>query len=475
MEKIEEKHKNVFDSIPSGFFNLLSSGSNQRIYSDCLMIIYDEYEREISYRIPRNRIRESLAIYFLENHIEISEEEFAGDKNAGDMANSVIRKFCADETGWLEEEVDDATYDKQIIMTENGILLAEFLMQLKKPEKEEYSSYIYNIYNTLNNEEQWRANPYVDGIKNVYRNARALSKALKKLSTFIRKIIERMVKEQTLESLTENILEYCEGDFIREYSRLTKQQNIHIYRNCICLKLEEMLADEGLFARVTEACAKEESISMEEAQDMVLDMVHSTRRFLVEDYDRIMRDIKHKINLYLQIAVGRARFLRNRENDVRGSVERTMRYIMEEMAELPMKEELPQEMNALFLMDRHEFIDEGSIRFPRKNQTIQTQVKTELEEMTEEDKEAAKRAQQKEAYNPYSRELMKTYMEQQMGNADSISSDELPLESKRDLLASLSALAYAEENGFGVEILDGYYEANDMILRRFRVVREDRQ
>jgi hypothetical protein len=69
MEKIEEKHKNVFDSIPSGFFNLLSSGSNQRIYSDCLMIIYDEYEREISYRIPRNRIRESLAIYFLENHI----------------------------------------------------------------------------------------------------------------------------------------------------------------------------------------------------------------------------------------------------------------------------------------------------------------------------------------------------------------------------------------------------------------------
>jgi hypothetical protein len=466
---------NIFDIIPSGFFNLLSSGSNQRIYSDCLMIIYDEYEREISYRIPRSRIRDSLAIYFLENHIEITDEEFAGDKSAGDMASSMIRKFCSEETGWLEEEVDDATYDKQIIMTENGILLAEFLLRLKKPEKEEYSSYIYNIYNTLNNEEQWKANPYVDGIKNIHRNARALSKALKMLSTFIRKIIERMVKEQTLESLTENILEYCEGDFIREYSRLTKQQNIHIYRNRICSKLEEMLADDALFARMTEACAKEENVSMGQAQDMVLDMIHSTRRFLVEDYDRIMKDIKHKINLYLQIAVGRARFLRNRESDVRGSVERTMRYIMEELAELPMKEELPQEMNALFLMERHEFIDEGSIRFPRKNQTIRTQVETELEEMTEEDKEAARRAQQKEAYNPYSRELMKAYIKQQMGNADSISSDELPLQSKRDLLASLSALAYAEENGFGVEILDGYFEANEMILRRFRMVREDNE
>ena len=37
-----------------------------------------------------------------------------------------------------------------------------------------------------------------------------------------KKVIERMVREESLESLTENVLEYCEGDFIREYARLTK-------------------------------------------------------------------------------------------------------------------------------------------------------------------------------------------------------------------------------------------------------------
>jgi hypothetical protein len=464
---------NIFDLIPSGFFNNLASGSNQRIYSDCILIIYAEYEREISYRIPRSRIRDALALYFMENHIELSGEEFSGDKNAGDMASSIIRKFSSPETGWLEEEIDDATYEKQIIMTENGILLAEFLNQLKKPEKEEFSSYIFNIYNTLNNEEQWKENPYVDGIRNINRNARALSKALKKLSTFIRKIIERMVKEQTLESLTENILEYCEGDFIREYSRLTKQQNVHIYRAFIRTKLDGMLAEEALFAQMTGECAREEDISNEQAQDMVLDMIQSTKRFLVEDYDQIMKDIKHKINVYLQIAVGRARFLRNRESDVRGSVEQTMRYIMEEMTELSMKEELPGEMSALFSLERHEFIDEGSIRFPRKNQIIRTQVETELEEMTTEDIDAARRAQQREAYNPYSKELMKTYIEQKIGEDGTLTSDELPLNSKRDMLASLSSLAYARENGFRVELLDGYFEANDMILRRFRIVRGD--
>ena len=58
-------------------------------------------------------------------------------------------------------------------------------------------------------------------------------------------------------------------------------------------------------------CALEEGIEEEKAREMVLDMLQATKRFLAEDYDRIMRDIKHKINIYLQIAIGRARFLIN--------------------------------------------------------------------------------------------------------------------------------------------------------------------
>ena len=65
----------VFNVIPAGFFNNLASGSNQRIYADCMQLIYKEYEREISYRIPRNRIRDTLAIYFLEQKISPDEKE----------------------------------------------------------------------------------------------------------------------------------------------------------------------------------------------------------------------------------------------------------------------------------------------------------------------------------------------------------------------------------------------------------------
>lgn len=215
--------RNLFDVIPVGFFNYLASSSNHRIYADCLQVIYDEYDREISYRIPRSRVRDAVAIYLLENHVQLEDEKLSDNKNYNDMANAIIRKLSDKDVGWLEEEADDMTYEKHIVMTEAGIRLAEFLAELKKPEKEEFSSYIYTIYNTLQNEEMWKTDPYIDVLVHVNRNARMLSKALKRLSTFIRKIIERMVNEGTFESLTENIIEYCEGGFIKEYTRLTKQ------------------------------------------------------------------------------------------------------------------------------------------------------------------------------------------------------------------------------------------------------------
>ena len=393
----------LFKAIPSGFFNCLASGGNQEIYSDCLLLIYEQYERELSYRIARGRIRDAVAAYLLENHVRAleGEEENGVQKTYNDLANAVIRRFCSREVGWLEEDQDDATYEKHIVMTEQGILLAEFLQQLCQPEREEFSSYIYNIYNVLRSQEQWAENPYVNCLKNVYRNAKLLSKSLKRLSTFIKKIIERMVQEESLESLTENIIEYCEGDFIREYARLTKQQNIHIYRSFIRARLENMQNDAGLYEQLVSGCQAEEETDGESAEEQVLEMIQRTREFLSEDYDRIMRDIKHKINVYMQIAVGRARFLRSRGRDVRGSVEQTIRYIAEEMQTLGWKEELPEEMSGLFLLDRNEFLDRNSIRFPRKAQTVQNETFAALEEVSPEDLEQARAILAREAYNPY--------------------------------------------------------------------------
>lgn len=97
---------NVFDLIPSDFFNCLAGKSDMRGYSACLELIHDQYDKEISYRLERSYLRDVLAAYLLENHLDLSDEEKTNTAS-NDEANIVLRKFIS--VGWLEEEQDNTT------------------------------------------------------------------------------------------------------------------------------------------------------------------------------------------------------------------------------------------------------------------------------------------------------------------------------------------------------------------------------
>ena len=107
------------------------------------------------------------------------------NKSYQDISSDFLRRFTGKDVGWLEEEFDETTFEKYIIITEQGVMLAELLMRFERPEREELSSYMYNIYNTLLNQEQWNGDPYVGALKNVYKNAKSLSKSLNKISITI--------------------------------------------------------------------------------------------------------------------------------------------------------------------------------------------------------------------------------------------------------------------------------------------------
>lgn len=459
----------VFDKVPNGFFNMLSSGSDNVNNAGCLLEIYSQYDTEVSYRIPRKQLRDALALYIIENSLHFSDEE---EDKSSDIANLIIRKFSDPSVGWLSEETDDATYEKFIVMTEAGLALSEFLLNLEKPEKVEYASYIYNIYNTLKNVDQWKSDPYVGAVKTVYRNAKALAKSLKGLSTFIRKKIEEFTRETSLETLTDHLMEYCDGDFIREYARLTKGENIHTYRGEITRRLDELWNDSEMRETIILGCEIEENLSESEAEDAVINMIENTKRFLHEDYSRIMKDIKHKINMHIHIAIGRIRFIRNSGKDARGNVEQVLKLLRAAIDEGNLDEDLPDEMLQLYRFDRQEFIDRSSLWTPKKTRTIKKAIITEVEVLTQEEKDEARRKLEQESYNPYSKKKMKAYMDRLMDGKDEMDCADLPMRTREELLADISAVAYSNENGYEISVEDGYIESNDLILRRFTVRRK---
>ena len=244
-------------------------------------------------------------------------------------------------------------------MTDNGIALAEFLERLSRPRRAEYSNFILNIYNRLKYQTKEQKNePYSLLLRPAFEDAKALSSSLKKLSTSIKKIIETMLHEGNLVSLTENIIKYCDGEFIREYSRLVKQQNIHLYRNFITQELERLKSES--FELIVQNLVDEEKIEIAEAEDRISEMIDSTKTFLHDDYNKIMEDIKQKINTYIRIAISRERMLRNKGFDLKGCVEQALRILIKN------DDKNDEVFQKLFRIQSSEFIDTSSLYIPRK-------------------------------------------------------------------------------------------------------------
>lgn len=455
---------NVFDVLNSRFFNPLASSANGRLHSECLLEIYHVYDREIAYKLDRISVRDAVANYLIDKPLQDNSDETYESPN--DYAAAILRRFI--DAGWLEEDIDDVTYERQIQMTEHGIALAEFLSGITHPQTEEYSSIVFNIYNTLRNENQWRFDPYVYALKAVHGYAKQLANSLKKLSTQMKSIIEKLVQEETLESLTNNLVDYCEGSFIKEYSRLTKQQNMHLYRSEIRSRLEEMKKDHDIYDLIVTGCFIEEDMEHEnDAEEMVYGMFQATIQFLTDDYDRIMLGIKKKINIYFNLAVGRARFLMNHDANARGSVEQMIRFMIQELVPADSKAYLPDELANLFQIYSQEFLDLDSFRYPSTRRTITVPSQSDVPELLPEDLEKAISETKKAAFNPYSKERIKRYTDQIMGSKIEVTASAFPISSKNDILALTAAVAYAEENGFDVETSDQYIYVEGFVIRDF--------
>ena len=56
---------NVFDIIPSDFFNYLGGNSNNRVYADCLELIHNQYDKEISLFFITTRICSNLTVFII--------------------------------------------------------------------------------------------------------------------------------------------------------------------------------------------------------------------------------------------------------------------------------------------------------------------------------------------------------------------------------------------------------------------------
>ena len=119
----------------------------------------------------------------------------------------------------------------------------------------------------------------------------------------------------------------------------------------------------------------EEKIDKGEAKERVSEMIDSTKTFLHDDYNKIMEDIKQKINTYIRIAIARERMLRNKGFDLKGCVEQAVRLLIQT------EDTNDEDFQTFFRIQKNEFIDTSSLYVPRKFSSLNQNTENEYYEL----------------------------------------------------------------------------------------------
>ena len=216
----------IYDKIPQGFFNLLGSNANSRIYAACLVELYDQNEDSPCFTMTLDDALQIIGLFLHRNDWVLEDNVLNKDKpDYHDMAWQIVNKMSKPENGWLRRETDES-FQTVITLTPAGTKLAAFLKELDGDVPSvSLENYAGDIDSALSNESEWDQYPYANGLVKVYTSAMNLKHDLKNLSTNLENHMDKMIRRQELSQVVNNMIAFCSGNFSADYQRLKDRKN----------------------------------------------------------------------------------------------------------------------------------------------------------------------------------------------------------------------------------------------------------
>ena len=457
----------IYETIGHRFFTGLSS-PNKALYINCLDSIYAMSEGQISHIHTRERLHQNIESCIAETHavlygLDGTEVSDTLSKRASEVMYSLI------EYGWLvSEDIEDA-FGQNVYLSEPGTALIRFLRALAQPVQKEYTTFIFNMYNALTNRKQWEDNPYALMLKPVYDNATGLYDALQDLNTYLKDIIKRMGSHTTYEELFENLSDYVEGMFLKQYSRLIRQ-NVHSYGAVIIRVLGEVREEPAMVQKLIDGYKTENDCNDNAiARDAVHDKINQVIHFLSEQYIRIMNDISSKMGKYIDVLLARLKFMESSgSTDMRDLVES---FLIQAVSNIQAdKSWIEQNLN-LFNLYRCMQVDPRGLKKIKKRRERVIDSVEEIEEISAEEEAASLMEIRKRIDNPYSADKMAMILNRMTEDGRSVSLKDMPSGTNGDFLRAMAASCYADATGYSIEDYGGYVESGDYMLANILIKR----
>ena len=335
------------------------------------------------------------------------------------------------------------------------------LTRLSQPRSEEYSGYIYTIYQLLRSFEEKNGDV---SIEQIYTNTNELFRRLAALNTNIKKYIQRLLDKKNRDDLIVlmNMLldEYQNRIVDRAYYNLTTRDHPDKYRSRIIELTEKIANNEILMDSLARQMMVRKEISYDEALS-TLDQQLSRIIEAFENISEIMEEIDRKHNRYVTSALARITFLLEVHDDIEGKINRVLRGIIDGSISY----------ENVFRLSKALYLDEGSLYTPKKHHV---KLKQNSLEIIENDESALKEFEELLKMDMrYSRQSIEETILERMGDLHYLEASEYCIQSFEDYVVLVLGYLYGSNQGSKIEIEDkdevvknGKFTYRNFVIRR---------
>lgn len=453
--------KNLFHILPSDFFKPLTS-KYKNVYADCILLIFNSFKPEISYGVNREIVVKELTSYFETDDVEMSfDDEATYIKDAREKANAVIAMLK--NSGWLEYE-QEKNHQLNVVLFEYAIPVIESMNKVIQEEETEYQGLISQIHASLQNKDLY-SKPYELIIKGVKENTDRLISELKKLNASIKRHMDKQTGNMSASEVIDHFFEYHKNIGSKAYLRMKTSENISYFRSSIIEKIEELMENTTIMERAVAGYIEVEQVDDKERayDNLVSDLLDVKAMFY--RLDEIIEDIDLKHNHYMKNAVMRARFKLATGNNMEGKLLRILDLLADEINNgtdnTPEDKgdigEVSKEQSELCSIYTQGYISPESLRaipVSKKNAVVDSIDDSEV--MSEEQRMLYKEALMMKNRTRFSRKNINEYVCKLLEGRERMSVEEIPIESKRDLIRVIYISIYAgnRSNNYSVERSD---------------------
>lgn len=459
----------LFHILPDNFFGPLAA-PGKIVYWECICRLFSVTSRQLSFGVERDILVDELQYYFdssLSADMPEEELEETGAMTSRDKANFMLRRLeCY---GWIYTDVD-YSYVQRINFRDYAVQIIKTLINVSEEKRAEYQGYIYTIYNLA------RAggnNPGL-GLLQIAENTDALITGLKSLNANIKRYIDELTRHSTVAEIMNALLnDYYTNVVDKAYHRLLTSDNVSKFRPEIVERLEAHSRNKRFLHAASQELAELKEITTEEADEMVLELLHD-----VIDAFRRMDDILDEINKkntrYQRAAINRARFLLSSSEDIRGQLKDILTFMNNQVQEKKLDYnsiyEL-EEMDRLIKIFYWDYLDMNSVYVPSEGKKEFIPQELPLQIPDEEARNEKRKRMSEKLAHVLSPEKIASYVKEQMGDRTSMLASELPLSQGDTFIKMIYVRLYGQRKKVPYQLnLKQFVEKEGFRFRDFEIL-----